>query len=90
MSQTGLVRRKCITSYEVSMHGMDSADQYLVLYSPTKTTAKWPREVFFLSAALHIIQVIPAVSEVSQEIRMEHQNIMKIILCTLLLESERT
>jgi hypothetical protein len=73
------------------MRGMNSADQYLTLYSPTKKTAKWPKEVFFfLSAALHIIQFLPAVSEVSQEVRMEHLDIMKIILCTSLLESERT
>jgi hypothetical protein len=46
--------------------------------------------VFFLSAALHIIQFQPAVSEVSHEVRMEHLDILAIILCTLLLESERT
>jgi hypothetical protein len=44
----------------------------------------------FLSAALHIIQFLPPVTEVSQEVRMEHLYTIKIILCALLLESERT
>jgi hypothetical protein len=48
------------------------------------------KESVFLSAALHIIEFFPTVSEVSQEVRMERLDVMKIISCTLLLESERT
>jgi hypothetical protein len=41
------MKLECVADYNVPMHGVDSGDQYSVLYSFMRKTAKWPMKVFF-------------------------------------------
>ena len=37
----------CIIDYNIHMHSVDTADQYLAYYPFNRKTAKWPKKVFF-------------------------------------------
>jgi hypothetical protein len=38
---------RCVIGYNSHMHGVDTADQYLVYYPFISKTVKWPKKVFF-------------------------------------------